>query len=116
MFKCLYAWTHLRPGAVILKLDVKNAYNSAIRSAILREISSRCPHLSPIAQTILADGTIHWWFGEHSVAAAIHAQRGVDQGCPFNPALFAILIADALDAVRTTLRAVAGKLYPKTCL
>ena len=59
MFKCLYAWTLLRPGAVILKLDFKNAYNSAIRSAILREISSRCPHLSPIAQTILADETLH---------------------------------------------------------
>ena len=40
MFKCLYAWPLLRPGAVILKLDFKNAYNRAIRSAILREISS----------------------------------------------------------------------------
>ena len=97
MFKCLYAWPLLRPGAVILKLAFKNAYNSAIRSAILREISSRCPHLSPIAQTILADETLHWWFGGHAVAAAIHAQRGVDQGCPFSPALFATLIAGALE-------------------
>ena len=100
MFKCLYARTLHRPGAVILKLDFKNAYNSAIRSAILREISSRFPHLSPIAQMILADETLHWWFGEHAVAAAIHAQRGVDQGCPFSPALFATLIAGALERVR----------------
>ena len=104
MFKCLYAWTLLRPGAVILKLDFKNAYNSAIRSAILREISSRCPHLPPIAQTIIADETLHWWFGEHAVAAAIHVQRGVDQGCPFSPALFATLIAGALERVRAGLR------------
>ena len=104
MFKCLYAWTLLRPGAVFLKLDFKNAYNSAIRSAILREISSRCPHLSPIAQTILADETIHWWFGEHAVAAAIHAQRGVDRGRPFSPALFATLIAGAFERVRAGLR------------
>ena len=62
MFKCLYAWTLLRPGAVILTFDFKNAYNSAIRSAILREISSRCPHLSPIVQTIPTNETIHWWF------------------------------------------------------
>ena len=49
---------------------------------------------------ILADETLHWWFGEHAVAAAIHAQRGVDQGCPFSPALFATLIAGALERVR----------------
>ena len=40
------------------------------------------------------------------MAAAIHAERGVDQGCPFSPALFAILIADALAAVRDELRAL----------
>ena len=91
MFECLFAWTLLRPGAIILKLDFKNAYNSALRSALLREISSRCPHLSPIAQTMIADEKTHWWFGEHAVAASIHAQRGVDQGCPFSPALFATL-------------------------
>ena len=73
--------THLRPGAIVLKLDFRNAYNSAIRSAILRAITKHCPHLSPIARCILADETIHWWFGEETVAAAIHAQRGVDQGC-----------------------------------
>ena len=106
MHKCLVAWTHLRPGAIVLKLDFSNAYNSAIRSAILRAITKHCPHLSPIARCILADETIHWWFGEETVAAAIHAQRGVDQGCPFSPALFAILIADALEAVRDELRAL----------
>ena len=63
-----------------------------------------CPQLSPIAQRIIADETIHWWFGEHAVAAAIHAQRGVDQGCPFSPALFATLIAGALERVRAGLR------------
>ena len=88
MFKSLYAWTLLRPGFVILK----------------REIFSRCPHLSSIAPTILADEPLHWWFGEHAVAAAIHAQRGVDQGCPFSPALFATLIAGALERVRAGLR------------
>ena len=76
MFKCLYAWTLLRPGAVILKLDFKNAYNSAIRSAILREISSRCPHLPPIAQTIIADETLHWWFGEVGGGARKQGCRG----------------------------------------
>ena len=106
MHKCLVARTHLRPGAIVLKLDFRNAYNSAIRSAILRAITKHCPHLSPIARCILADETIHWWFGEETVAAAIHAQRGVDQGCPFSPALFAILIADALEAVRDELRAL----------
>ena len=104
MFKCFYAWALLRPGAVILKLDFRNAYNSALRSALLREISSSCPHLSPIAQKILADETIHWWFWEHAVAAAIHVQRGVGQGCPFSPALFATFISGALERVRAGLR------------
>ena len=49
---------------------------------------------------ILADETLHWCFWEHAVAAAIHAQRGVDQGFPFSPALFATLIAGALERVR----------------
>ena len=44
------------------------------------------------------------WFGEHAVAAAIHAQRGVDQGCPLSPALFAKLIAGVLERVRAGLR------------
>ena len=88
MFKSLYAWTLLRPGFVILK----------------REIFSRCPHLSSIAPTILADEPLHWWFGEHAVAAAIHAQRGVDRGRPFSPALFATLIAGAFERVRAGLR------------
>ena len=35
---------------------------------------------------------------------AIHAQRGADQGCPCNPALFATLIAGALERVRAGLR------------
>ena len=106
MHKCLLAWVTLRPAAIVLKLDFRNAYNSAIRSAILRAISARCPDLSPIARCILADVTIHWWYGDETVAAAIHAERGVGQGSPFSPALFAILIADALDAVRDELRTV----------
>ena len=40
----------------------------------------------------------------HAVAAAIHAQRGVDQGCPFSPALFATFISGALERVRAGLR------------
>ena len=32
------------------------------------------------------------------------AQCGVDQGCPFSPALFATLIAGALERVRAGLR------------
>ena len=31
MHKCLLAWVNLRPGAIVLKLDFRNAYNSAIR-------------------------------------------------------------------------------------
>ena len=57
------------------------------------------PTLVAIAQTILADETIHWRFGEHAVATAIHAQRVVDQGYPFRRALFATLIAGALERV-----------------
>ena len=80
MHKSLLTWTKLRPGAIVLKLDFRNAYNTAIRSAILRAITNRCPHLSPIARCILADETIHWWYGDDTFAAAIHAERGVDLG------------------------------------
>ena len=52
MHKCLLAWVTLRPGAIVRKFDFRNAYNSRIRSAILRAISARCPNLSPIARCI----------------------------------------------------------------
>ncbi len=100
----------LRPSA-FLKLDFANAYNNMFREAILRAVQERAPGLLPVARVLCGAESRHWWYDAYGHGKRISATRGVDQGCPLSPALFAIGLAPALDLLRAALRALDPDAY-----
>ena len=67
----------------------------------------RCPGLLPVARTVCRGSTRHYWPGAAGDdAAPVDATRGVDQGCPLSPALYAIGTASALETLLARLRAL----------
>jgi hypothetical protein len=51
--------------------------------------------------------TTHLYWGEGPTGSPIHATRGVDQGCPLSPALFAIGLAGAFELIQGILATLA---------
>ena len=72
---------------VILKLDVKNAYNSVHRSTVLEEIYKRCPEIYPLVWQSYST-TMPLFIGD----TVIESQTGVQQGDPLGPLCFALAI------------------------
>jgi hypothetical protein len=106
LHKTLTLLAELRPDALFVKLDFQNAYNSLLRSAVLDGVEARVPNLRRLAETLCPAETHHWWYDGEGRGRQVLAVRGVDQGCPLSPALFAIGIAPALEELRTELRKV----------
>ena len=92
---------------MVLKFDCSNAFNIMPRQLILDAVQQRAPGLMPTVMAWLSQRTTHFYWGEGRTASPIHASRGVDQGCPLSPALFAIGIADALEYIQSSLVALA---------
>ena len=100
LFKAMGVLAEMRPRAAFVKLDFENAFNATDRVAVQRAVDARLPALSRVAQTLLPPSTFHYWHGEAPDAETVQAERGVDQGCPLSPALFAIAIAAFLEELR----------------
>ena len=81
---------------VVLKVDVKNAFNSVNREAIFKEVQARCPEIYQIVhqpysfQTPLFVDTVK-----------IMSQTGVQQGDPLGPLCFALAIDPIIRAVKS---------------
>ena len=74
---------------------------------ILDAVQQRAPGLMPAVMAWLSQRTSHFYWGEGRTASPIHATRGVDQGCPLSPALFAIGLAAALAFIQSSLATLA---------
>ena len=105
--KALSALASAAPRDVALAFDAKNAYNSMSRGAIFSAVAARVPELLGPACQWLGRPTTHLFWGDGLVAQDVHATRGVDQGCPLSPALFALGLAGSLDAIDARLRQLA---------
>ena len=74
------------PTAVV-KVDIRNAFNTVRRDAMLNSVRDRCPEIYPLAfQAYSAPLPLH--FGEHVILSSC----GVQQGDPLGPVFFALTI------------------------
>ena len=77
----------LTPNYVIVKLDVKNAFNSLDRRHILEIIKNRAPRLYPILRSAYLSPT-PLFYGEHLISS----ESGFQQGDPAGPAIFSLAV------------------------
>ena len=71
---------------VILKLDIRNAFNSMRRDKILNEVRERVPGLYPMIWQSYAE-TSNLYIGNGDI---IGSREGVQQGDPLGPFLFCL--------------------------
>ena len=87
------------PEWVILKSDVKNAFNSISRQHMLQQICNSFPDLYPHAFSMYGHvSSLVYTMGERTVI--LQSQEGVHQGDPLGPSLFAIAIQPLLFEVQ----------------
>ena len=75
---------------VILKLDIRNAFNSMRRDKILNEVRERVPGLYPMIWQSYAE-TSNLYIGNGDI---IGSREGVQQGDPLGPFLFCLGLTD----------------------
>ena len=72
---------------ILIKVDVKNAYNSIKRSAFLKEIRSNCPQIYPLMKQAYGFSSPIFYM-EHE----LHSETGLHQGDPLAALAFALVI------------------------
>jgi hypothetical protein len=82
------------PGMVMLKGDIKNAFNSLWRATFLEILSQLAPGLCPYAFAAYAMPSV-LYFGDHKIMS----RSGVQQGDPLGPLFFSLAIALIRDRV-----------------
>ena len=87
---------------VLVKIDVRNAFNTIRRDVVLTRIHERCPEVYPMAhQAYHLQTPLH--IGEQTISSS----SGVQQGDPLGPAAFAL----AVDACARTMRSPLNVWY-----
>jgi hypothetical protein len=84
----------MMPGKVMLKGDIKNAFNSLWRATFLEVLSHLVPGLCPYAFAAYASPSV-LYFGDFKIMS----RAGVQQGDPLGPLFFSIAIALIRDRV-----------------
>ena len=86
------------PGMTLIKLDLTNAFNSVHRSAVLREVIRRFPAAVPlVSQAYSQPSPLH--FGPNRIWSC----RGVQQGDPLGPILFALALDPVIQPLKSPL-------------
>ena len=87
------------PESVIVAIDFEAAFQNLHRNEISRAVAKHAPWFTEACEAWYGGSATHVLFDEVRECHEIHAERGVDQGCPLGSLLFAVTIRDAAQAV-----------------
>ncbi|KAK9048234.1 hypothetical protein SSX86_016863 [Deinandra increscens subsp. villosa] len=86
---------HTDGSLAMLTVDFSNAFNLVDRTALLREVRSRCPSISPWVDFLYGQPSRLYVGDSHIWSAA-----GVQQGDPLGPLLFALVLHPLVHRIR----------------
>ena len=86
------------PDHVVAKLDLTNAFNTVYRSAMLREVFRRFPAAAPLVSQAYSQPS-----PLHLGSTRFMSSRGVQQGDPLGPILFALAVDPAIQTLGSPL-------------
>ena len=94
------------PQKGLLQIDLKNAFNSVLRAAVLRQVQQRAPAMFPWAK---------WSLGGKNLLVCqeetIHGVRGVQQGSPLGPLFFSLALQEVLIELRPLFDEASWKIW-----
>ena len=94
------------PRIGLLQIDLKNAFNSVLRAAVLRQVQQRAPAMFPWAK---------WSLGGQNLLVCqeetLHGVRGVQQGSPLGPLFFALALQEVLAELRPLFGDASWKIW-----
>jgi Reverse transcriptase (RNA-dependent DNA polymerase) len=88
------------PGCVTVQVDMRNAFNCVLRSAVLDAVMHQQPSLLPFAQWVYGAPGRLFVLGAEPGTPPIASARGVRQGDPCGPLFFGMALQGPLEATQ----------------